>query len=456
MSDQTVLQDARTVVQLADYFDDLKAAVARMRAEGLTRHKDYFTPGEEERLRALQVSYWKSRDALLEIVRAVDPAVLDHDQVDVPRYLVSLASAVLLVDAARYLRETFHRSRPVRHKLDEPDPELGVPAGMYSLVQESLTRPAHAWRLYQAMRFFADNDAPLRAAAAEAHLADVLAIVDRLGHRARPTLWGAVGLRLRVRGRMVAAGVGREGVGRAVYELQRLVSSLLADRYLKPGHHPHVPDEIRRQIAALLAPGDVLVVRKEFAVTNYFLPGYWPHAALYLGGPRRTPAPSPAAAEDERARGRREDLAVRLAEQGDCVLEALKDGVRVRSLDSPLASDSVLVLRPQLASRQIAQALDRALAHEGKPYDFDFDFSRSDQLVCTEVIYRAYDGIGGICFPLKKRAGRNTLAACELVEMALVGQCFHSVAAFVPRLGRELSTGEAAVGMVKTALAGRQ
>ena len=30
-------------------------------------------------------------------------------------------------------------------------------------------------------------------------------------------------------------------------------------------------------------PGDVLVVRKEYAATNYFLPGYWPHAALVIG-----------------------------------------------------------------------------------------------------------------------------------------------------------------------------
>jgi hypothetical protein len=156
---------------------------------------------------------------------------------------------------------------------------------------------------------------------------------------------------------------------------------------------------------------------------------------------------------EESARRRFERLSIELATEGDRVLESLKDGVRVRPLSSPMASDSVVVLRPQLPPELIGRGLARALAHEGKPYDFDFDFGRSDRLVCTAVIYRAYDGLGPVQLPLKKRAGRNTLAASDLVDAALNQGCFAPVAAFVPQRSSELATGAAAVEAIRWALA---
>ena len=48
------------------------------------------------------------------------------------------------------------------------------------------------------------------------------------------------------------------------------------------------------------------------------------------------------------------------------------------------------VVRPRVGDADIARAIGRGMQHEGKPYDFDFDFSRSDRLVCTEVVYRQF------------------------------------------------------------------
>jgi hypothetical protein len=121
------------------------------------------------------------------------------------------------------------------------------------------------------------------------------------------------------------------------------------------------------------------------------------------------------------------------------VLEALRDGVQIRSIASPCASDSVVVLRPQLGSQDVARGLLRGLSHEGKPYDFDFDFRRADRLVCTEVVYRAYDGISGLHFPLVRRAGRPTLSGSDLIGMARQRRHFVAVAAYAPALARQLA-----------------
>ena len=59
------------------------------------------------------------------------------------------------------------------------------------------------------------------------------------------------------------------------------------------------------------------------------------------------------------------------------------------------------------------------MLHEGKMYNVDFDFFNSDRLVCSEVPYRAYDGLESLRFPLRERAGRKTLPVEDLLEFAL-------------------------------------
>ena len=131
----------------------------------------------------------------------------------------------------------------------------------------------------------------------------------------------------------------------------------------------------------------------------------------------------------------------------------MKDGVRIRPVGTPLSSDAVAVIRPRLATAEVAEALARGMFHEGKQYDFDFDFTRADRLVCTEVIYRSYDGIGKIGFELTSRAGRLTLSAEDLVRMAVVGRDFEPLAVFAPDHTPKLVGGKAAGVLLKKTVA---
>jgi uncharacterized protein YycO len=124
-------------------------------------------------------------------------------------------------------------------------------------------------------------------------------------------------------------------------------------------------------------------------------------------------------------------------------------GVRIRSINSPFSSDSAVVLRPRLETAQIAEAIARALSHEGKAYDFDFDFSTSHRLVCTEVIYRAYEGVANIRFDLQRHVSRFALSTSDLLQMALAGLHFEVVAVYATRHSPQIEIGLAAAEIVR-------
>lgn len=465
MNREQLAAAARTVAQLGDYLPELQAQALAMFDPVAVAARGYITPSEEIQIRQLQLSYWKARSALFELVWDIWRDVERIDRATPQQFLVALAAAALLVDAARFMRETFHRVDVVRRKLDEPDPIYGIPPRMYDDVQKSLTSPYHAWHLWQATRYYDQHHDEFQQAAATEGSASLVAIIDRLRHRLRPSLWLYLQTRLRVRGRRTVRHIHRDVLGRGVYALQTAVGCGMAEVFVRPGHSPSLPRDIRGQLIELLRPGDVLVVRKEFAATNYFLPGYWPHAALFLG--RSSDLAACGIADHEHVRPRVAQLASITplsgvlmpneahawsdAAEHPCVLEAMKDGVKIRSINSTLNSDSVVVIRPLLDATQIGRALAQALMHEGKAYDFDFNFCESHRMVCTEVVYRAYEGVAGVQFNLQRHVGRFALAASELVRMALHKRHFELVAVYSPTHAPSVQTGQAAVEVVRRA-----
>ncbi|MCG8653372.1 MAG: hypothetical protein MI861_26270 [Pirellulales bacterium] len=342
---------AQTVVDLAGHMQRLRQEAQRLQEVFQTRQRGFFTPSEDDQVAHLWISYHKSRNALLELIDTIRDRVGKASEDSAVDFTIAYAAALVLVDAARSLRQLFSDNSLVRRKLNEAFQSFGIEKGSFDAIQKSLTDPANAVRLKKANEFFDQHAAKIRAAAQEhGVLAQVLEVVDALAGRSRVSSARYVKARVADRSHEVKDLV-IGGVKQTIYLIQEFGSRLVSNVSTAPGHVSQLPGPIAQQLLNLLRAGDVLVTRKENALTNYFLPGYWPHAALFIGQQR--------------------------------VIESLKDGVRERNMDSPLGNDAVAVIRPRVSQQAIVEAITRAHSHVGKPYDFDFDFTRADRMVCT-------------------------------------------------------------------------
>lgn len=208
-------------------------------------------------------------------------------------------------------------------------------------------------------------------------------------------------------------------------KIKRLKSSLISDKQLN-------------SIIDQMEPGDILLERREWYLSNIGLPGYWPHAALYIGTAeeRKNYFNSPEMEDWVRLQGENtgdfEELLKNkfpsaykefstIPEEGHPyrIIEAMSEGVVFTTFEHSASCDSLAVLRPRLSNIEKARAVLRAFSYHNKPYDFNFDFNTESSIVCTEIVFRSYEPTReykGMNFKLKKMLGRPVLPANDIVK----------------------------------------
>ncbi len=183
---------------------------------------------------------------------------------------------------------------------------------------------------------------------------------------------------------------------------------LIETRTGKLYKHPEVAGALKKKLHA----GDILLEKTPFRLTDKLIPGFWGHAAIWLG----TEA-------ELRELGIWDDpLVARYQEeirQGRLVVEALRTGVELNTLEHFLNIDDLGVLRKEGMDRQeLGKLVLLALRQVGKGYDFNFDVETTDRIVCSELIYQVYTGID---WPTQKALGRATISPDNVASKALDG-----------------------------------
>ncbi len=165
--------------------------------------------------------------------------------------------------------------------------------------------------------------------------------------------------------------------------------------------------KLTQEIYTELQAGDILLEKTPFRLTDAFIPGYWGHAAIWVGS------------ESElKALGIWEDPLVYPYHQEirakEKIVEALREGVVLNSLEHFLNIDDIAVLRENSMSQEQKRAVIlHTFAQLGKAYDFNFDVETSDKIVCSELIYTAYPHIK---WPTRKALGRYTISPNNIAQ----------------------------------------
>lgn len=228
----------------------------------------------------------------------------------------------------------------------------------------------------------------------------------------------------------------RRGVSHVWFPAQKGVAEWMGDTRLhRVGRYlitPELQDELNNQ----LEPGDIMLSRKNWYLSNVGLPGFWPHAILYIGDPEKLNAYFDAPQVNaylQTLTGKETTFAGYMSQQypqkwlhysagtGQSdyhVIEAIKYGVVLNPL-SKACGDYMAAIRPKLDKAAKAQAIIEAFKHLDKPYDFNFDFATDHALVCTELVWRSYRPAAnkkGLTIDLVEMAGRKTLPANEIAK----------------------------------------
>jgi len=413
-----IARDAAVLRSVVAAFGDLEKEFDRAVEEIDAPQRGYFTPDEDDRVRRLLLSYRNLRLASYQAVWRYLHYPLESDPaIQLKGFILGYAAALNLYNKSLKFIRTCGASTVVRAKLNEPDERFGIGAGFFDEVIAAYCSLRQLLLLGAATRFWHKHRRRIRELGLEndAEVGEFIPLIREL----RLQWWPLFGEALRARFRHE-----RRGALKLLFfpftattqGLLTLTGYAVAQMWTTLDYRPAIRPANLAWLAPRLQPGDLLFTRTEHKVTTALLPGFFAHAAIYIG--RAADLEVMGLAEHPMMRQLLPRL--RAEETGSgWILEARNQGVIIQTLEQALECDHVLALRPALSSELGRQMLAEAFEHYGKPYDFDFDFSRSSHIVCTELVYRSLHGKAGFAFELIKRMGRYTLTVDDIIRRVL-------------------------------------
>ncbi|HOT29343.1 MAG TPA: YiiX/YebB-like N1pC/P60 family cysteine hydrolase [Candidatus Ozemobacteraceae bacterium] len=356
-------------------------------------------------------------------------------------YFLGINAKISRLLAVSRLTHYLAKRKKLRSLFDEAVPEYKIPAERLTHHALGAVSPQSVLALYQfhtshqehAVRFYQGSSKEFRPAV------DTDGTLIRYFEGTKDILDGLI---LRIAKDPTwykyAFGSFAEDAMNLISPMQEALFTWVGDTRVKKKETRLIRPEQVDEMEAFLQPGDIIIERQNWYLSNIFLPGFWPHGALYVGDAAKLARfldgdPQVRAYYAKRRFAGFMDWlqktypekhasfvkAPAKGEHPKCVLEAISEGVVQNTLRHTCYADYIAVLRPRLSKLDIAQALEAGFYYNGRPYDFDFDFYTESDLVCTEFVIKCYAPFRskkGLVFPTEPAMGKQAVRADEFIR----------------------------------------
>ena len=411
--------DEQQITFLVDGLDALETEATQVQAEFADGRRSFSNQKDNDDVRELMRRFLTYQRAMMRIVwRYQQYSAIEDEELRLRTFLLDFTAGAALYENSLKFIHQFGDSTTAVAKLNEAEPNWGIPPGLYDAIRHDLASLQNI-KMFEAARQYYHQD-------------QVQALFDKYELAGKPPydrFHEAIADaeetiqedEVSVPEKIVKVAANDLGdlIHNLQYETQSAISTWIGDFKIRQPHtgKPLITTAQLARLSGMLQPGDILLERRNWYLSNAFLPGYWPHGAVYVGTAEDLQRLG--LDENEHVRKHWEEFTAKDHEGHEhVIIEAVSEGVIFSSLEHSIGqADSVAVLRPNVSDEEKKTAIATAFSFAGRPYDFEFDFETTDMLVCTEVVFRTYGGNAGpIDFPLQTIMGRETMPAINLVQ----------------------------------------
>ena len=309
------------------------------------------------------------------------------DNARVAEIVIAMASGVTLFDNNNVMRKTFEKSPLLKQKLNEGYPEFDIPKNYYDSSVVRSVNPEYRKSMRDALGFFADNKAVIEKQInlSTKSIQELYLVVAN--NKAMQQMSGGNVLKeiviLPIKALLGAKDLTDSSLGLVKFRTSQVVGNTMGAVRWRDGKFKGDANIIKT-LYATLQPGDILLEKTPFTLTDKSIPGHFGHAAIYVGTAEQLKTMDmlnlPIVQKN-----------LSKIKAGHVVVEALRNGVQLDSLQAFMNVDDVAILRPKnLNIDDRKQAVSLALGNLGKQYDFNFDVNTTEKIVCSELVYIVY------------------------------------------------------------------